>query len=293
MNVAWLKLKEETHPSENATVPRAYANTSVLPTLLYTALNLRPTVSPKLSEAKIPPSPAFVAIGYANVMLPGHSQPSQSPSELPSPSCCEFWARARSAGQQFSAVAKSPFLLSRNLILGRERGLRAVKFALEDDGIVQRPPAHFPNPPVTSVSPSPVVAPAKPSPLPSVALVGLSLLGSVDAVFKYDAFPSIDLTHMRCSTRKAYGGMLMFCYTFRGCLYLCLGWDECAFDESAGLGPRSFLEGMRDAVAEYLVGEDELGEGDDCARGVDVSRDGRLQQWKDRAAGYFDRHARL
>jgi len=54
------------------------------------------------------------------------------------------------------------------------------------------------------------------------------------------------------NTRKARGGMLMFSYTFRGCLYLSLGWDAPAFREGV---VEEFWGKVQSAADELLVGE--------------------------------------
>ena len=288
-SVAWLRMLERAKEED-----RRKRNQE--PVLMYTAVNLRPLVSEHAYEeaqrrvqeekdrrgVKVPPSHAFLALGYFNVMLPGEL-PSSATSFLSSsrgekgmlsPQAIiekYFWDCARSAKKQASEAVRSPNLLSRTVLMGIERANRSVNFAMEDDGYVSRPKLA----PSASTSGKP-----KQSPPPAQALIGFSLLGSIDTLYHYDTYPLITPTLCRTSTRKAYGGLLFFCYSFRGALYVVLGWDELGFseeDEERRVGVRAFLSEVRKVVAEILVG-------DENASGVDVSGDRRLPEWVDSEA---------
>jgi hypothetical protein len=292
-SVAWLRMlarvKEEERKRNHG------------PILMYTAVNLRPLLAEHAHEearrkvreekarggVKVQPSHGFVALGYFNVMLPGELP--SSPTSFSSSSRGgknalslraivekDFWDRARSAKKQVSEAIRLPNLLSRTVLMGIERANRSVNFAMEDDGYVSRPqPAS---------SPAPISGKPDAGPRPAAqALMGFSLPGSIDTLYHYDAYPLITPTLCRTSTRKAYGGLLLFSYSFRGALYVSLGWDELGFvqeegehdsDEERCVGVRAFLSEVRKVVAEFLVG-------DENASGVDISGDRRLAEWAD------------
>ncbi|KAF5384779.1 hypothetical protein D9615_001268 [Tricholomella constricta] len=190
----------------------AWAKTSgekpELPTLMYSALNLRPYL---MGNKAMSDSYWFVAIGYFNVVLPGFLPRS---GELAS----TFWHRARSAKIQSTNAVKNPMIVSRSREMARERGIRAQAWAKEDDqkerGIWKAPPP----------------APKKSGP-PSSALIGLSLLGNLDGIYKHAAFPDIKLETLTTGSRQREGGMLLFGYTFVGKLWLSLGYDENGFNK--------------------------------------------------------------
>jgi hypothetical protein len=120
-----------------------------------------------------------------------------------------FWHRARAAKNQSTLAAKSPMLVSRSFEMARERGQRARGWAREDDekarGTWKAPP-----PPASASSNS-----VKNKP-PSAALIGLSLLGNLDGIYKHSAFPKIQLHTLTTGSRQRAGGMLLFGYTFVG-----------------------------------------------------------------------------
>lgn len=210
--------------------------------MFYTAVNYRPYLPPP------PPNSSFLflAVGYFNVMLPSSLPTTTSPSSigLGAHEVLQktFWNRARSVRAQSKEHLASKMLPSRTLIMAKERGKRARRFAAEDDGYLARP---APPPP------SSLPASAKP---PSLALLGLSQLGPLDPLYNPESYPAIKLFHMRATTRKARGGMLLFTYTFRGKLTLNLGWDQSAFED--GL-VEAFMGEVERGVGEFLVGDQE------------------------------------
>ncbi|KAJ7110066.1 hypothetical protein C8R44DRAFT_634837 [Mycena epipterygia] len=193
-----------------------------LPTMMYSALNLRPilTASKALND-----SYWYLAIGYFNVVLPTFLPKSGSDSDIGK----VFWHRARAAKNQSTRAAKSSMLVSRSYEMALERGERARCWALEDDekerGTWKAPP----------VGPSP--AANKP---PSAALIGLSLLGNLDGTYKHSTFPKVQLHTLTTGSRQRASGMLLFGYTFinqadlthisLGKLWISLGYDEAGFD---------------------------------------------------------------
>ncbi|KAG6910511.1 hypothetical protein DXG01_009930 [Tephrocybe rancida] len=179
-----------------------------MPSLMYSALNLRPYL---LAEKALNDSYWFLAIGYFNVMLP---------SFLPRSGEFEatFWHRARLAKTQSTDAVKNPMTVSRSREMARERGRRARAWAKEDDdkasGVWKAPPS----------------APTKKGP-PSSALIGLSLLGNLDGIYNHAAFSEIELDTLTTGSRQRAGGMLLFGYTFVGRLWISLGYDENGFDK--------------------------------------------------------------
>ncbi|KAF8317108.1 hypothetical protein DL93DRAFT_2154399 [Clavulina sp. PMI_390] len=236
---------------------------------------------------------AYVALGYFNVQLPeGTKQRGEEAATL------DFWARAREARKQTAEAVGSSNLISRNVLMGEERGARSVRFAMEDDGYVPRPnwlatPASPKSAAKSITSPAslPKAAPT-PSPLakaaPAAALMGLSLMGTVDATYSYHLYPTITPTLCRCGTRKAYGGMLIFSYSFRGSLCVGLGWDEKAFPEfdvmlpdgeaAGGVGIKALYREMRDVVAEFMLDAANT-PAQGVVRGLDMSGRTRLREW--------------
>ena len=196
--------------------------------MMYSALNLRPYLAPSPSN----PSYWFLAIGYFNVVLP---------TFLPADVAQAFWHRARTAKVQSAAAAKSRMLVPRTRCMALERGARARRFALQDDRGAQGPPTPGPSP-----APAPAARAAK---APSAALVGLSLLGNLDGMYKHAGYARVALHTLTTGSRQRGGGMLLFGYTFAGRLWLSLGYDENGYERAqvarwwAGVlgGVREFL----------------------------------------------------
>lgn len=195
--------------------------------MFYTALNYRSYIPP------LPPNTSFVflAVGYFNVILPSSLPAPSSPQDLQN----TFWQRVHSVRKQSKDHLTSKMLPSRTLMMSEERGKRARRFAAEDDGFLAR------SPPPASPSNKP----------PSLALLGLSQLGPLDPIYTPSSYPSLTLTHIRSTTRKAKGGILLFTFTFRGRLHLSLGWDREAFE---GRVIEGFLDEVEKGVGEFFVG---------------------------------------
>lgn len=177
--------------------------------MMYSALNLRPYL---MDNTTLNDSYWYLAIGYFNVVLPAFFP---SSGDLTS----TFWHRAISAKIQSTHAAKNPLVISRSREMARERGERARAWGKEDDDKVKGPwkapvPSHKP-------------PPNKP---PSTALLGLSLLGNLDATYKHGNFSDIRLHTLTTGSRQRSGGMLLFGYTFVGKLWISLGYDENGFD---------------------------------------------------------------
>ncbi|KAI6047920.1 hypothetical protein EDC04DRAFT_2620572 [Pisolithus marmoratus] len=199
-----------------------------LPTLMYSAVNLRPYFELN------PPHGSywFLAVGYFNIILPNFIPRSIEPSAT-------FWHRARSAKVQSAKVAKTPMFVSRCRLTAEERGQRARMWAKEDD---ERERGTYTPPPPASTQPT------KPR-VPSSALMGLSLLGNLDGMYKHATFPAVKLHTLTTGSRQRSGGMLLFGYTFAGKLWISLGYDENGFDKEI---VEKFWQNVLDAMDEFL-----------------------------------------
>ncbi|KAF7303295.1 putative 15-O-acetyltransferase Tri3 [Mycena kentingensis (nom. inval.)] len=201
-----------------------------LPMMMYSALNLRPLLT---ASATANDTYWFLAIGYFNVVLPTFLPRAQDQEKI-------FWHRARSAKNQSTYAAKNPMLVARSLEMARERGQRARAWGKEDDeralGIWKPAPA------------KPVEKSATEK-APCTCLIGLSLLGNLDGIYKHANVPSIKLHTLTTGSRQRRGGILLFGYTFAGKLWISLGYDENGFDETV---PR-FWQNMLNAVDTFLA----------------------------------------
>lgn len=197
--------------------------------MMYSALNLRPYLT---SNSVLNDSYWYLAIGYFNVVLPAFLPTSSDLSAT-------FWHRARAAKAQSTDAAKNPMTVSRSREMARERGERARAWAKEDDdkerGVWK---AHVPSPKKSSQRP------------PSNALIGLSLLGNLDGIYKHSTFPDIQLHTLTTGSRQRSGGMLLFGYTFVGKLWLSLGYDENGFDKDT---VERFWGNLLSCTDEFLI----------------------------------------
>ncbi|KAF9041766.1 hypothetical protein BDZ89DRAFT_1109706 [Hymenopellis radicata] len=207
---------------------RASQNRGELPSLMYSALNLRPNLR---AEKALCDSYWFLAIGYFNIILPTFLPKSKDVSKT-------FWHRARLAKEQSTVAAKSPMIVSRSRLTAEERGTRARVWAKEDDDKANG--VWTPPPPKAKTSEVRV---------PSTALIGLSLLGNLDGIYKHVNFGEIKLHTLTTGSRQRSGGMLLFGYTFVGKLWINLGYDENGFEESM---VKKFWEELLVGVDEFL-----------------------------------------
>ncbi|PIL31758.1 hypothetical protein GSI_06462 [Ganoderma sinense ZZ0214-1] len=224
-NAAWARMGEERCQRE-------------LPMLMYSALNLRPYFTKKPSS-ELWASYWYLAIGYFNVVLP-----SFLPADVQEST---FWLRARQAKDQSTRAAKSPLVASRTHEMSRKRGEQARAWGREDDEREKgtwAPPA--PAPIAQKVEQSVFPARAK---APSSALIGLSLLGNLDGIYKHAVFPNAELHTLTTGSRQRHGAMLLFGYTFKGKLWISLGYDENGFAE--GVVDQFWKEAL-DCVDQFL-----------------------------------------
>jgi len=202
---------------------------------MYSALNLRPSlkVDPRWHETY-----HFVAIGYFNIVLPTFIPTSGNVEQT-------FWLRAKSAKAQSGSVAKSKFLVSRSLLMAQQRASNSRAWAKEDDdrlrGVVPAPKPPTQNPPQTnSTMPK----------APSIALIGLSLLGNLDGIYQHAKFAEIKLHTLTTGSRQRQGGMLLFGYTFAGKLWVSLGYDENGLEETT---IKTFWKNCFEVIDEVLL----------------------------------------
>ncbi|CAA7265890.1 unnamed protein product [Cyclocybe aegerita] len=205
-----------------------------LPIMMYSALNMRPNL---LADKHLNDSYWFLAIGYFNVVLPTFFPKSGDASQM-------FWHRARSAKTQSVKAAKSPMNVSRCREMANERGARARVWAKEDDDKAAETVALKPVLASDPISQSP----SKPK-VPSAALIGLSLLGNLDGIYKHANFPTIKLHTLTTGSRQRAGGMLLFGYTFVDKLWISLGYDENGFEEGT---VQKFWKNVLSTVDEFL-----------------------------------------
>ena len=227
-NVAWARMGGEACNKE-------------LPMLMYSALNLRPYFSRK-PTSELWNSYWFLAIGYFNVVLPSFLPPASVPEEQEP----TFWLRARQAKEQSTKAAKNPLMASRAHEMSRKRGEQARAWGREDD---EREKGTWVPPPPAPASPArESVFPAREK-APSSALIGLSLLGNLDGIYKHATFPNTELHTLTTGSRQRHGGMLLFGYTFKGKLWISLGYDENGFAE--GVIDRFWKEAL-DCVDQFF-----------------------------------------
>jgi len=202
--------------------------------MMYSALNMRPYL---MADKRLNDSYWFIAIGYFNIILPTFLPRT---GEITS----TFWHRARSAKLQSIKAVKTPMAISRCREMARERGTRARAWAQEDDqklaGTFKRPVTSAPT----------VLDNQTKEKVPSSALMGLSLLGNLDATYKHTTFPEIKLHTLTTGSRQRSGGMLLFGYTFVDKLWISFGYDKNGFQEDV---VNAFWTQVIDAIDEFLL----------------------------------------
>lgn len=230
-NIAWSKVKQK----------EVSTHWKTLPLMVYSAINLRPYLSPHSSSS----TPWFIALTYFNVVIPSFP-PEQSPKTLTDK---VFWSRAADIKSQIRRTTQSTFLLDRAKEMGRRRAWRA-----------GRPSACPSAAPVTlsigkkeGCREDAVLDPA-----PSNALLGLSLIGNLDSVYKgqYNSESSgFVLRNVTTASRLKPGGLLLLSHTFRGQLWFQLFFDVNGFQKNSDgkTEVEEFWDAIGDAVDEYLL----------------------------------------
>ena len=67
------------------------------------------------------------------------------------------------------------------------------------------------------------------------------MLGNLDGMYSHPSFPDIHLESLTTGSRQRPGGLLLFAYTFKGKLWMSLGYDVNGFEGGA-------IEGFWDEV---------------------------------------------
>ena len=179
--------------------------------MMYSALNLRSYLE---ANERLNKSYFFLCIGFFNITLPSYIPRESDRTQI-------FWHRARAVKEQTAKIARSPLLVSRVQEMAKERENRARMWARLDDGVA----------PTTAPSQRRLFTDEENS-APSVALMGLSMLGNLDGIYRHSTFPAIKLHSMTTGSRQRKGGMLLFSYTFVGKLWLSWGYDVNGFDDA-------------------------------------------------------------
>ncbi|PFH49814.1 hypothetical protein AMATHDRAFT_146728 [Amanita thiersii Skay4041] len=211
---------------------RTQYKTPELPSMMYSALNIRPSL---IQNPSLHDSYWFLAIGFFNVVLPSFIPTSGDLATT-------FWHRSREAKKQSALAMKSPMLISRCRQMASERSERAQAWGRMDDG----------NPPAATSKKSaklPLFGKASERP-PSTALMGLSLLGNLDSIYKHATYPTIQLHTLTTGSRQRSGGMLLFGYTFVGKLWVSLGYDENGFQKDV---VESFWKNVLGTIDEFML----------------------------------------
>lgn len=166
-----------------------------------------------------------------------------------------FWNQAREARSQGEATVRHPNFVTRTVEHGKERCVRGKIFAAQDDVRLGLSPPNSASPkaippPLAAATPAPKSTTPSTPPAPSVALVGLSLIGDLDKVYKAHEYPSLQLLHSTSGTRKGPGALLIFSHTFAERLYVHVGWDREGFEP--GL-VEDFADGIVGCIREFAL----------------------------------------
>ena len=200
--------------------------------MMNSPVNMRPYL---MADKRLNDSYWFTAVGFFNIILPTFLPQSGDIAGT-------FWHRARSAKSQSMKAVKNPMAISRCRKMARERVARIRAGAREDDHKL-----------AGTSNKSMVVAAdnnqAKEK-VPSNALMGLSLLGNLDAIYKHSTFQEIELHTLATGSRQRSGGMLLFGYTFVEKLWVSFGYDKNGFQEDV---MDAFWSQVTKAIDEFLL----------------------------------------
>ena len=188
-----------------------------------------------MADKRLNDSYWFIAIGYFNIILPTFLPQSGDITGT-------FWHRARSAKSQSMKAVKTPMAISRCRKMAYERGARARVWAREDD---HKLAGTFKKPTVVAAADNKTK-----EKVPSNALMGLSLLGNLDATYKHSTFQEIELHTLTTGSRQRSGGMLLFGYTFVEKLWVSFGYDKNGFQEDV---VDAFWSQVTKAIDEFLL----------------------------------------
>ena len=217
-------------------VDEEHINSSRIYRMMYSAANARPLTT---AETARHDSYVHLAIGYFNVVLPSFLPRSAKLDAI-------FWHRARAAQKQSVKAARNPMAVPRIREMARMRGSQARAWAKEDDDRAAG----------TWVPPPP--PPKKPvEQLPSNALTGFSFLGNLDSVYDHSSFGDLCLHAAVGGPRQRPGGVLLYCYTFAGQLWISMGYDENGLDRAV---MQNFWKNLLDSMKELLQEGSVVGE---------------------------------
>ncbi|KAJ7150987.1 hypothetical protein C8R43DRAFT_1005842 [Mycena crocata] len=200
----------------NVAWARCTSQSLELPTMLYTAANLRSHLAPQPLG-----SDWFLALAYFTISLPAFAPTKK----------VGIWHRARLAKAQMQHAVRSPLLPARALLSAAGRARRTAP----------GPSAFLPPP----------HSPALPSrPDSSSALLGISLIGDLDRTYVRAAYgPGVHLHSVATASRLKPGGLLLLGHSFGARLALQLCWDSMGFAEGE---VERFWTALTAAVGEYL-----------------------------------------
>ncbi|ORX40986.1 hypothetical protein BD324DRAFT_647886 [Kockovaella imperatae] len=252
------------------------------PCLIYSALNLRPN----MIKAETEPSYFHLAVGYFNIVLSSLIPSSLSASELFWHRARQTKAQTIKAVKSPFVVARS----RETNRIRRERAIKWAKIddeeerkkqeanvapngglglglgSVQPDSKITTGTPSTPGPkfaplratqntpdmraPPTPTTPSPLSKPSILPPASQKALMGVSMLGNLDGMYKHASYPDIHLQALTTGSRQRPGGLLLFAYTFAGKLWMSLGYDVNGFQEGVIEG---FWEEVQNLVKEVML----------------------------------------
>ncbi|POY71246.1 hypothetical protein BMF94_5558 [Rhodotorula taiwanensis] len=213
-----------------------------MPLMLYSAVNIRPYLKPVKGSSDW----YHLAIGFYNIILPSFFVKDASVARA------LFWHRAQSVKCQTTRIVKSPFLPTRTLLMAKQRetssirwereadeqrarsiksvenGLKELNVKQESDAAIAADHETEDGAPVTVESVAKVTSTS--TFVPQTALMGLSMLGNLDGMYKHAEYSGVELHSLTTGSRQRAGALLLFAYTFAGKLWLSLGYDVNGFE---------------------------------------------------------------
>lgn len=211
--------------------------------MMYSAINLRSYLTAHPSA-----TPWFIALTYFNVVMPSFLPAgSENDTDLKHK---VFWHRCANVKSQIRRTTQSQFLLGRAKEMGARRALRAGSTSSS----LKRETVSLKVGKKEGCREDAVLAPA-----PSAALLGLSLIGNLDGVYRGPYHVAgldegFTLHTVTTASRLKPGGLLLLSHTFRGRLWFQLFFDVNGFERNATgkTEVEEFWEEMGFAVAEFL-----------------------------------------
>lgn len=86
--------------------------------------------------------------------------------------------------------------------------------------------------------------------VPSTALMGVSMLGNLDAIYSHAKYHSVELTSLATGSRQRRSAILLFAFTFNKKLEFSLGYDQNGFE--AGV-VEAWWEELEKAVRQFML----------------------------------------